>query len=66
MQIINHDELVDDIVEGLANYLDIDMEHARHYVDDNMINDVYDAIWQAESDIIVYYAERINNAKVQS
>ena len=52
MQIINEKELLEDTVEGLANFLNLEMEEVRAFVTDEIMEEVLDKMFEAQSEVI--------------
>lgn len=52
MQIINENELLDDTVEGLANFLDLEMKEVRTFVTEEIMEEVLNKMFEAQSEVI--------------
>ena len=52
MQIINENELLDDTVEGLANFLNLEMNEVRAFVTDEIMEEVLDKMFEAQTKVI--------------
>ena len=52
MQIINEKELLEDTVEGLANFLNLEMDEVRNFVTDEFMEDVLNKMFEAQSKVI--------------
>lgn len=52
MQIINENELLDDTVEGLANFLNLEMNEAKAFVTDEIMEEVLNKMFEAQTEVI--------------
>ena len=52
MQIINEKELYEDTVEGLANFLNLEMDEVRNFVTDEFMEQVLDKMFEAQCEVI--------------
>jgi len=52
MGIINHNELVDDILDGIVECHEVTEQEAKDFLCDGHIEKVYSAMWDAESEVI--------------
>lgn len=52
MQIINEKELYEDTVEGLSNFLNLEMDEVRNFVTPEFMEDVLDRMFEAQTEVI--------------
>ncbi len=58
-RIINEKSLKEDVIEGITNYLDINIDKIEQFITDDEIENIIDQMFEAESEEIVYLAESI-------
>lgn len=61
MQIINERELYEDTVEGLADFLGLEMEEVRNFVTDEFIEEVMEEMFEAQAKVIRKFGELNKN-----
>lgn len=52
MQIINEKELYEDTVEGLSNFLNLEMGEVRNFVTPEFMEEVLDRMFEAQTEVI--------------
>ncbi|MCD6434869.1 MAG: hypothetical protein J7L15_00550 [Clostridiales bacterium] len=58
-RIINEEALFEDVAEGIANYLDISMLEVMPLLTDNMMEQIIDVMFEAESEELVRISNEI-------